>query len=118
MNPIKFKYETFDHNGEEMTVELPGRMVVCEHCAGTGVHDSPSFGDGIPERDFDEDPDFRADYFAGKYDVVCTTCHGEKVVVGVDLDECSIHQLFRWQEYLRERRTWAEQSDMECRMGY
>jgi hypothetical protein len=79
-----FKFKLFDDKtGEQVEHELPGKRVICAKCDGTGTHVNPNVDgpSGLSSEDFDEDPDFKRDYFAGVYDVTCTNCEGEKVVV-------------------------------------
>ena len=67
------------------SLSIPTVRVVCGRCNGTGVHVNPSIdGNGISSEQFDEDPDFRASYFAGHYDVECEECDGARVVDVLD----------------------------------
>ena len=77
---------TFIESTDDGDVEhvLPGRYVLCGACEGRGKHDHPAFSNGITQEQFNEDPDFREDYFSGRYDVVCRTCNGKRVVCQLD----------------------------------
>lgn len=88
------------------TIHLPAHYEVCGNCRGTGSTVNPSIdSNGISNSEFDEDSDFREDYFAGKYDVPCCECDGRRVVLTVSLSELTIEQKQAWEshnEYLAE----------------
>lgn len=66
--------------GFGVEVDIPVRFEVCQTCDGKGSHVNPSVDyNGISREDFDEDPDFRHDYFSGVYDVGCYGCGGRRV---------------------------------------
>jgi hypothetical protein len=76
-----------DEEGEEFErdVEVPIKFEVCPTCNGKGTHVNPSIdSNGLTAEDFAEDPDFREDYFSGRYDQTCNECHGERVVPEID----------------------------------
>ena len=61
------------------------KLVACYLCSGKGRVVNPAVdGSGISREDFDEDPQFRSDYFEGVYDITCPDCHGKNVVLEVD----------------------------------
>jgi hypothetical protein len=65
----------------EVYKTLPSKFEVCPLCAGRGKHVNPAIdAGGLTREDFDEDPDFAEDYFAGAYDVPCYECKGQRVV--------------------------------------
>lgn len=71
----------------EVEETVPGKYAVCGRCQGKGSHTHPSVdGPGLSREDFDEDPQFEEDYFAGVYDVACYECNGARVVLVVDED--------------------------------
>ena len=77
-------------NDEGEEEELPVKLMreKCDLCDGTGRVVNPSIDcDGLTSEDFDEDPDFREDYFSGVYDIPCTKCKGERIVIELDRDE-------------------------------
>ena len=86
MAKLTMTYET--RAGIEFTFEFKSKMEVCPRCDGKGVHDPEGFSRGFTASEMDDmcdgDPDFREDYFAGRYDVRCTTCNGANVVPVVD----------------------------------
>ena len=104
-----------DENGVEHV--LPTRFDVCPTCEGHGVHDHPAFANGLTSEDFDEDPDFREDYFAGHYDVCCEECRGERVVSVVDEDKADPALLALWREKLQADADYAAECAAERRMG-
>jgi hypothetical protein len=71
---------TIKHYETDEDIVLPCRFEVCDRCRGTGVHDHPAFANGLSKEDFDEDPDFREEYMAGRYDVPCSECGGKRVM--------------------------------------
>jgi hypothetical protein len=75
------------------TVEVPCVFVVCSTCDGKGSHVNPSVDShGISSEEFAEDPDFREEYLAGRYDVPCYECQGLRVVPAPDEDHLSPRQ--------------------------
>lgn len=111
------KFLVFDDDGNE--VELPCRFVVCDRCEGKGVHDNEAFSNGISSEDFNEDPDFRAQYMRGDYDVPCSVCNGERVVPAPDTDRLTPEQK-RWLEnhYQGLRELAAERRMRERRIEF
>ena len=74
--------------GVERELTLPAVYEVCGRCQGEGKHTNPSIdGNGITQEEFDEDPDFRENYFSGVYDIECEECHGKRVVAELDEKE-------------------------------
>ncbi len=71
--------DLFDEDGEVDRVAVPAQYEVCSRCCGEGVHDHPAFANGMSANDFGDDPDFREEYLAGRYDVTCSACHGKRV---------------------------------------
>ena len=73
-----------DDDGCEVEHVIPAIWGVCDRCGGRGVHDHEAFSNGLTAADFDEDPDFREEYMAGRYDVQCASCNGLRVVPVID----------------------------------
>lgn len=114
---VRFTYR--DDNDEEQEIDLPGTRQVCGRCGGRGKHDHPAFANGITERDFAEDPDFRDEYFAGRYDVRCSECDGRNVVLVVARDSVEPEILAKLDRWLEEERRFQLESSAERRaMGY
>lgn len=64
-----------------VSVPVHCRYEVCDLCRGSGKVVNPSIDcGGLTREDFDQDPDFEEDYFAGRYDVTCPECQGLRVV--------------------------------------
>ena len=83
-------------------VELPTKKAVCPRCRGTGTHVNPAIdGNGLTSEDFDDDPDFREAYFAGRYDVVCYDCRGNNVIDVLDEDRCTPEQLAAYDRHCK-----------------
>ena len=76
---------------------------VCPTCRGKGTHVNPSIdGNGITSEQFDEDPDFREDYFAGKYDITCRECEGKRVIPIIDKSRMSAEDICLWNKKQEE----------------
>jgi len=66
------------HDG---VLTVPSKFEVCHQCAGSGTMVNPAIdAGGLSQEDFDEDPEFREDYFSGRYDMRCNQCKGQRVV--------------------------------------
>lgn len=106
-------------------VAWPCRMVDCEICRGTGRHVDPSIdASGISSADFDEDPDFREQYFGGTYDVICYGCKGTKKVPAIHVEamcpeDRELYDIwYEWHgEQEREEAAWRAEQAAERRMG-
>lgn len=86
-----FEFDTINDDGFEVRLKLPAQYVVCHRCRGTGTHVNEAIdGNGITQSDREDwaDDDFMENYMAGAYDVVCTVCKGERVVLEIDRDAC------------------------------
>ena len=90
------------HDDDLGEVELPTKKAVCPRCRGTGTHVNPAIdGNGLTSEDFDDDPDFREAYFAGRYDVVCYDCRGNNVIDVLDEDRCTPEQLAAYDRHCK-----------------
>jgi hypothetical protein len=97
---------------EDMWVKV--KFEVCPACEGHGRYVNPSIdAHGLSSEDFDEDEDFRDNYFDGLYDVTCVLCHGANVVP-VPLDE-HIRDLIKQQA--NDRYMARAEQLAEMRMG-
>lgn len=107
-----------DDDGEEESVTVALKYEVCPTCEGKGKHVNPSIdGDGLTARDFEDDPDFREDYFSGRYDVTCYGCKGQRVVLELDRDNVDAAVLARIDSMLQERDEDEAERAAERRMG-
>jgi hypothetical protein len=103
---------------ENYGVEVPKRRIVCPNCDGTGSHVNRAIdGNGITRDQFDEDPDFEEDYFAGVYDVPCDECHGRNVVEEIDEERCDPDTYKDWIAYVNEVYNSYAIEAQERRMG-
>jgi RecJ-like exonuclease len=79
------------------------KLKICPRCEGRGKHTNPNIdGHGLSREDFDNDPQFEEDYFAGVYDVKCHKCKGEKVIPAIEnpCEECGQEQyVVNWKEF-------------------
>jgi hypothetical protein len=97
--------------------ELPTRWETCDVCDGKGTHVNPNIDrNGLTAEDFAEDPDFREDYFSGRYDVSCNRCGGRKVVAVVDEDACEPEYLKIYREL--QEAEWQADADAEAERRY
>jgi hypothetical protein len=120
VNVIKFIRTTDE--GDEVEVALPALFEVCQTCRGNGKHVNPAIdGNGLTQEDFDEDPDFREDYFSGRYDVTCEECGGQRVVLAIDEAECKRQgredDLEAYYKQGREEAAYQAECAAERRMG-
>ena len=109
-------YETPE--GDEVKVELPSKWAICSRCDGHAKHVNPNVdGHGISQEEFDEDPDFRENYFSGVYDIGCLArCQDGKVVVADEeaMNKEQLTILNNW--YIaREERAREDEYDAQVR---
>lgn len=108
----------YTEDDEEVLHELPAKFEVCHRCVGEGKHVNPNVdGHGISRDEFDEDPDFKEDYFSGVYDVQCHECQGNRVVPVLDEENCDKEILKRYKEYLEDEYNYNQECESERRMG-
>jgi len=102
--------------GNSFEVSLPAKYKVCSKCEGTGTHVNPAV-DGHGLNLSEMDPDFQESYFRGDYDVKCSECHGERVVLEVDvraLKPKTLAALFRAQDEAHAAQVEAAQERRRC----
>ena len=98
--------------------ELPAKFEVCDTCGGKGSHVNRAIdGHGLSQEDFDEDPDFADAYFAGRYDVRCETCNGQRVELVVDEATANPEHLQAYYDWLQSEAQYAAEVAAERRMG-
>ena len=105
-------------DGEEVEYTLPATSETCPTCCGRGEHVNPSVdAGGLSNEDFDFDPEFRADYFAGAYDVDCAECGGAGVVRVPDVENADPATLQLYAEHLDAEAEYAALCASERRWG-
>jgi len=123
MSTMKLTYE--NDEGEEIELELPSKMEVCNDCQGHGsVLCEGMRGYGYSQEEFEEsfsDDEDREAYFTrgGKYDVTCPTCHGDNVVPVVDealIPEKDKAAYAEWQKSEEQRARWDAEDRATMRM--
>ena len=98
---IELKIDTEDGGEEELS--LPSKRIICERCGGNGRQDI--WDNGVPNRYFDEDPDFAEDYRSGVYSKPCEECHGRNVVDVIDYEalDAETRKKVEWHEDQKAR---------------
>lgn len=77
-----------DENGDETTVALPAKWVICTHCNGQGK--SSAYLGAFTQQDMDDaGPEFVEDYMRGEYDRPCDDCNGLGRVLIADEKRCT-----------------------------
>jgi len=75
---LNMKNELFgDEAGCRDLIKVKAEREICDLCNGWQKVVNPSIDcGGLTQDDFDEDPDFRDEYFSGAYDIQCPQCRG------------------------------------------
>ena len=102
----RIPYLAFEHEsdaGQTETLEARCQWAVCPECDGSGVT-SAHLGDWTASEWAEEDPDFQDDYMAGRYDIPCPRCKGDRVVAEPILPEflANDHERAVYAAYLEE----------------
>jgi hypothetical protein len=92
---------------QEFSIMVPGKMIVCPTCGGTGTHVRQDIDDSAMVDSMYEDGDYEGieHYFNGGYDVQCTQCKGNNVVFEADweqLPQWAKDAISYWDECERE----------------
>lgn len=107
-----------DTHGDEHTLDLPARWVVCGDCDGAGrVLGATIRAHAYTPEDMAADPAFAAEYArgaAGIYGVTCPTCRGRTTVLAPDAARCDRADLGAYRRHVArvaveraEAATWA-----------
>ena len=108
-------------HGIEEEVEFPFQWKVCDLCDGKGTHVNPSIdAGGLSQDDFDEDPEFKEEYFSGAYDVPCNKCKGRTTFPEIDEEACDEVQKIELEAYHKQQEEEAQfeaESRAERSMG-
>ena len=107
-------YGTEDADGEPIYTAIAVNLIVCTTCDGRGAYVNPNIDrHGLSREDFEDDPDFAADYRSHVYDVRCEHCEGANVIpVPTDPQELKMVQ-----ECLQDRQESYAEMEAERRMG-
>lgn len=104
--------------GVEFELSLPAKRIVCPCCDGAGTELRGGLkGLAISDESMQDD-DFRESYFGGDYDVQCSECKGENVVLVVDETKLSPRMLERYHRALQAKQDYELEKAHERRMGY
>jgi len=101
-NPITGEYdEDMNENG---VINVEAKYEVCSTCGGHGSHfrsdlDENTLIDGMRE---DGDEDGIESYYNGRFDQVCSECHGQRVVAHPILPEWASESIYQWRQSERE----------------
>ena len=114
---LKLTFVAYDDDCET-TYSAPAKYEVCERCEGTGSHSNPSIdGNGITASEWDEwDDDSRQMYLSGGYDVRCTVCNGERVVLTINRERCEPNILAAYDAHIASEREYEREVYSERRM--
>lgn len=106
--------------GKEIEIVVPFKYEVCDRCNGKGTHVNPAVdGHGISPEEFEEDPDFKADYLAGAYDITCEVCGGLRVEAIIDEENVDkTPEYLAWVEAEEQRMRWEAEERHARKMGY
>lgn len=119
MNRAILKLPYISRYGIEREFTFPACFEVCPRCDGCGSHVNPAIdGNGLSREDFDQDPDFEEDYFAGVYDVPCEECRGLRVVPVFDEAHASKRQRARYAVVQRQRDEIAAEARADARTAW
>lgn len=101
------------------TIQVAAHWAVCHECEGEGQVENPAFSNGFTSSEWAEhDEDFHQSYMSGAYDVGCTLCKGNKVVLEVsyfELDEEEAHHVALSELEEENDAYWQRMSDAESR---
>ena len=111
--------ETGEYNedvNEEGILNVEAHYIVCPTCNGHGHHFRSDLDENHLLNMMEEDGDYEGieSYHRGRFDQVCDTCEGQRVVLKYDLPEWADKLVYEW---------WMEESlsrrisDAERRMG-
>lgn len=112
-------FDSFAEDQDVPDLLLPSKFVVCYGCEGRGKIVNPSIdGNGLSREDFDNDPEFREDYFKGVYDIACPECGGLRVVPEIDRELCAPELLEAYDRWQEDELAYARERANEIRWGY
>lgn len=106
--------------GEVPSMLIPFTWSVCDTCDGKGKYVNPDIdSQGLSREDFDDDPTFKEDYFAGFYDIQCAACKGKRMQPE-PTPQTAPQKAFleQWYKARDEEMDYATQCRREAEMGY
>lgn len=115
-------FELDDGEDPPQQHELPARYAVCGLCEGKGRHVNPSIDSGgITGEEWDAwDPEEKASYLSGAYDVQCFGCGGLRVCPIIDETRLSPGQkevFDMFMEHVRDLERFEAERRAERSMG-
>lgn len=116
---MKAVIEVYDEDGNTEEHEVPCKFCVCPTCEGQGSHTNPSIdAGGITGGEWEEwDPEDRAAYFEGRYDVRCYECKGARVVPEIDQQAADPEAVKAFEQQEADRALFEAESRAEREMG-
>ena len=106
-----------DH-GIDCVLVVPAKRAICGRCNGDGYHTNDAFNQGFTMTEWHEmGHDFQRDQMSGMYDVVCTECKGEKIVVVPDWGYMTPEQRKAADDHYEQLACEQAERDAELRMG-
>ncbi len=102
------KLECVTEGGCYYTIAAPAIKVICPSCDGEGTELCGGLkGAAFSPEEMNEDPDFRESYFGGDFDVQCSECKGEKIIlepaeIEISLPTNIVDDYFRLEKQKRE----------------
>ena len=116
-----------DEHGEMQMHTFSAKYEVCHRCEGHGKHVNPAIecdGGGITGSEMAEimveDPNFQNDYLGGMYDITCTCCKGNRVILVIDETSFDAEDKAAFKKYqvqLEEDWNFEAECASERRMG-
>jgi hypothetical protein len=99
-------------------IKLVAKYEVCPTCFGKGTRVNPAIdGNGLTSSDIDElGPDFMEDYMSGVYDIKCSECNGNRVILVPDEAQNSEENLKAYEDYQYE--LYADERTRMAESGY
>jgi len=108
--------------GNDESIDVPARWVVCPRCDGRGQHSNPAIdGHGIGAEEWngpDWDDESREAYRRGLWDVSCCRCGGRTTVLEVDRERCTPEQLKAVEAHELDQAEAAAERASEARYDY